>query len=362
MQRSTVEIALSRARRWTNVRSTVARAVDEHRIVLGVFLLQVAVSSVLCTIAGRPLFVGLSDAYITIDAAVLIVGSAALAVYLVRTREPGLPLRTGYRAAWERLRTERLSGSWAASVGLLCMILPLSLAVFSAAKRAIPSVEPFVWDTTLERVSRELHGGRHAWQLVQPVVGEPTITVILDRYYHVGWSLIALGSLALAVVAPCSRLRRRFVTAWVLLTFFCGTIAALVFSSAGPPYFGRVVSGQADPYAPLRAYLRGVASSTPLLSVGGRRALWSAYQRQVDAFGFGISAMPSMHIATTSLVACLAFAVSPWLGVGAVAATLLMEIGSVALCWHYAIDGYAGAAMAVIVWFVADRLERGKAG
>jgi hypothetical protein len=48
-----------------------------------------------------------------------------------------------------------------------------------------------------------------------------------------------------------------------------------------------------------------------LLSSGGRDVLWLAYRHKVDAFGLGISAMPSMHVATTTLVACLAFAVRP---------------------------------------------------
>jgi len=331
----------------------------EHRMLLALFALQMAVSALMCTAAHRPLFVGLGDAFLTIDGAVAIFGSMALAVALFRARPQGLPPRAAYAVAWRQVRRKTLSTQWLVSVTILLIVLPISLAVFSAAKRAIPSIEPFSWDRTLERYSRELHGGRNAWEWLQPVVGRPPITVVLDRYYHIGWSLLVLGTVGVVVVSPVSRLRRRFLAAWVALSFTCGTLAALTFSSAGPPYFARV-TGERDPYSDLRAYLRSVDASVPLLSVGGRRALWAGYQRHVDAFGFGISAMPSMHIATTALVACLAWAVSPALGIVAAAATLVMIVGSVALCWHYAIDGYAGALVAIILWFGIGILEQRK--
>ena len=65
-----------------------------------------------------------------------------------------------------------------------------------------------------------------------------------------------------------------------------------------------------------------------------------------------------MHIATTTLVACLAFSVGPWLGVLATVCTLVMAVASVSLGWHYALDGYVGAALAIAVWWIAGRIER----
>lgn len=345
------------ARHLTVAWSLFCDAVAEHRVLLVVIAIQVLVSELLCRIAHRPLFVGLGDAFITVDAALAIFGVGALSAALVHRRPAGRALVRGYADAWRWVRESVMTPHWVASVALLAIALPVSLDVFSAAKRAIPAVAPFRWDATFERISRAMHGGRHAWEWLQPLVGKPAVTVALDRYYHLGWGLLALGTLSVVIVSPLSRMRRRFVTAWVLLSFLGGTVAALAFSSAGPPFFSRIVSGR-DPYAPLRAYLRGVAASHPLLSVGGRRALWSAYQRGLDAFGFGVSAMPSMHIATTSLVACLAFAVSRWAGLVAVAATIVMTAASVALCWHYAIDGYVGALLAIAVWWLAGQLER----
>ena len=341
-----------------SVVSRVAReTVREYRVLWLVFAVQLTVSWLLCYKAGRPVLVGLSDAVQTIDGAVVLFGAMALAVALVRRRPAGSPVIVGYRVAWRELRSRVATSAWIASVLMFAIVLPLSLALFSAAKRAIPGVEPFAWDAVLERTSVTIHGGRHAWEWLQPIVGHPLVTVLLDRYYHIGWSLIALGTLGLVVVAPRSSLRRRFLTAWLSLTFVCGTVSALVFSSVGPPYYARV-SDRPDPYAPLRLYLRTVNEKTPLLSVGGRRALWTAYQSHTDKFGFGISAMPSMHIAVTTLVACLAWAVAPRLGLLAVGGVILMLVGSVSLLWHYALDGYVGCLIAVLIWWATGVVER----
>ena len=341
----------------TLVGRIVRETVREYRVLWMVFAAQLMVSWLLCFEAGRPLLAGLSDAILTVDGSVTVFGAMAVAIAVVHRRPHGSPVIVGYRIAWRELRWRVASPAWIASVFMLAIVLPLSLAVFSATKRAIPAIQPFAWDVVLERASLTIHGGRHAWQWLQPIVGHPVVTVLLDRYYHIGWSLIALGTLALVVVAPRSSIRRRFLTAWLSLTFVCGTVSALVFSSVGPPYYARI-SDRPDPYAPLRFYLRTVNDKTPLLSVGGRRALWTAYQSRTDKFGFGISAMPSMHIAVTTLVACLAWTVAPSLGLLASTGVVLMLVGSVSLLWHYALDGYVGCLLAILVWWATGLVER----
>ena len=339
------------------IRGYALDATSEHRVLLAISVAQLVVTWLLCVRANRPVFVGLADTYEAVDAAILLAFVGTLGSVLVRVREDGRPVADAYPSAWRTIRRNIATPQWTASVALLASTLPLSLALFSSAKRAIPAAVPFTWDRTFDRFGLWLHGGRRAWEWLQPVVGHPGVTVVLDRYYHLGWSLLAIGIPAVVVVSPRSALRRRFLTAWLLLMLLGGTIAATILSSAGPPYFSRVVGG-ADPYAPLRGYLRAVHAAHPLMSVNGRRALWSAYLHKADLFGLGISAMPSMHIATTALIACLAFAISPWLGTVALALVILTQVCSVALCWHYAIDGYAGALVATAVWWLAGRLER----
>jgi membrane-associated phospholipid phosphatase len=86
------------------------------------------------------------------------------------------------------------------------------------------------------------------------------------------------------------------------------------------------------------------------------RELWKNYETGTGIVN-GISAMPSMHVGTSVLFATLGFASGKrWLGWLLTGFASLIMIGSVHLTWHYAIDGYAGAVIAIFGWWLAGRL------
>lgn len=106
--------------------------------------------------------------------------------------------------------------------------------------------------------------------------------------------------------------------------------------------------------------LAAVDSHTPLIASLLQRLLWrSAAAGQWSAIG-GISAMPSVHLALATVTALYwsrrgrRWRVAGVLFVGAV------QVGSVALGWHYAVDGYAGIAIGVGLWWGAGRLVASK--
>ena len=128
-------------------------------------------------------------------------------------------------------------------------------------------------------------------------------------------------------------------------------------SSAGPVYYGRV-TGLADPYAPLMDYLHAVAGQYPVWALKVQDSLWATYQAGGTDFGSGISAMPSLHVATSVLFVLVAWRTNRLLGIGFAIFALLIQVGSVHLAWHYAIDGYLSAALMIPIWLVAGRLAR----
>jgi PAP2 superfamily len=145
------------------------------------------------------------------------------------------------------------------------------------------------------------------------------------------------------------RLRMQFFLSLVLLWALLGNLTATAFSSAGPCYYGRV-TGLPDPFAPLMDYLRGaneVASVTALLI---QDHLWQTYVDPSAGMWFGISAMPSLHVAVVFCYALLGFAINRRLGLALGLFTAIMLIGSVHLGWHYAIDGYAGILGTYVIW------------
>ena len=70
----------------------------------------------------------------------------------------------------------------------------------------------------------------------------------------------------------------------------------------------------------------------------------------------GISAMPSMHVASTVMMTLYAFSVSRIWGWVMTAFTAVILVGSVQLGWHYAIDGYVSIVVALGCYWVARKV------
>jgi membrane-associated phospholipid phosphatase len=113
---------------------------------------------------------------------------------------------------------------------------------------------------------------------------------------------------------------------------------------------------QADPYLPLMDWLRTVNVTHPVFALDVMDELWKTYETGTGLVN-GISAMPSMHVGTSVLFAIAGFASGRrWLAWLLTVFALLIMIGSVQLAWHYAIDGYVGAVVALLGWWLAGRL------
>jgi len=72
--------------------------------------------------------------------------------------------------------------------------------------------------------------------------------------------------------------------------------------------------------------------------------------------GGGVSAIPSVHNGMAVLFALMSFRFHWTLGVATSLFAFLIWIASVYLNWHYAIDGIAGAAGAILVWHVSGKI------
>jgi hypothetical protein len=130
----------------------------------------------------------------------------------------------------------------------------------------------------------------------------------------------------------------------VLLTYFLlwsvfGPVVHVLLPAGGPVFFAGL--GYGDQFQDL-------LMTPKTREVAGY--LWGFYTGTGFGPGSGISAMPSLHIATTAwLVIATAIFARNWL-IPITLSAILIFVLSVALGWHYAIDGLAGAAGAVVIW------------
>ncbi len=238
----------------------------------------------------------------------------------------------------------------------VAIFLPAFLSAFTSFKSMIPAINPFSWDVDFAAWDWLLHGGNHPWQLLQPILGYPLATQVINIIY-LTWFFMLHGTLfwqAFSLKNPMLRQQffLTFVLAWVLL----GSLGAVIFSSAGPCYFG-LVTGLDDPYQPLMDYLRSVEETVGLpILLTAQAGLWDAYEAAGTTAFAGISAMPSMHLAISALVTLLCWRTHRVLGAVMIVYTLLILLGSVHLAWHYAVDGYLAIAGVWIIWVVVGRV------
>jgi hypothetical protein len=203
---------------------------------------------------------------------------------------------------------------------------------------------------------RALHGGVHPWEWLQYLFGHPILTAALNVAYHL-WFFILLATIYwLAFALEHRRLRMQFMLSFVLSWILLGNVTAILISSVGPCFYAHVVPGP-DPYAGLMLYLGSADRQMPVLALHVQHALWNDYAHGIGSTALSISAMPSMHVGSATLLALFGWRLNRAAGIALTIFAVLIMLGSVHLGWHYAIDGYVAALGTTLIWFITGRLR-----
>ena len=281
-------------------------------------------------------------------------GLAMLSLVAVRN-SPGLPLASALRGELER------RGLYPAALLLsmpTVLAFPLFVSLFSSFKALIPFLQPFSWDAGLAELDRALHGGTDPWRYFEPLLAHPLLIRTLDFIYHPVWSLglfVLWSWQALDRRRPELRLQVLLAipTGWIAL----GSIGGVVLSSAGPCYFAEL-GGDPHRFGPLLTRLAEIDTHWPLVSQMAQRALWDLYRSGAIGFGSGISAMPSVHVATAFITVLLARRYGAVPLAFSLAIFTSVAVSSVLLGWHYAVDAYAGVLLVTPVWLACGAVAR----
>ncbi|HET8649981.1 MAG TPA: phosphatase PAP2 family protein [Gemmatimonadales bacterium] len=264
-----------------------------------------------------------------------------------------IPGFRGWRAALAEGRLEADLRGRTARVAVASLLTAIGATVFDSWKIAIPRLAPFSWDPVLSRLDTAIHG-RPPWEYLSALLHWPDGMWLIELIYLSFIPMLAIMTLWHAWSRD-ERNRRRFYFCFTAAWFAVGVILAMAFSSAGPAFYA-LVTGKPGPYAPLLSQLHQVGAQVEMASTRIQAALWSVYANGETPAIAGISAMPSLHIAIPTLY-CLA-ARRWWSRLGFALYTTGIWVATIALGWHYAVDGYVAAAASVGVWVLSGRIVR----
>ena len=271
--------------------------------------------------------------------------------HIIRYVKPEHPIPTLYRDM-----KSFIADPVRAANGLpLVLVLFPFMFFFTEIKASIPAFVPYSWDLTFDAWDRAVHFGYRPWELLQPVLGYWPITFLVNFNYNFWFFTMWIMWVFFAFTRKPDELRTRFFFTFLVSWAIGGSLLAILFSSVGPCYLGRMGISP-DPYEPLMTYLRGVQQIVPVWALDVQDKLWAGHigKGAID----GISAMPSMHNASALLFAIAAFKVNRTMGIIVAIHAFFIFLGSVHLGWHYAVDAYVGWALTIAIWLLSAPVAR----
>jgi hypothetical protein len=286
---------------------------------------------------------------LTAFAVVLTLGHTIWMTVIVRPKGRLIP------AIIEDYRTRFLRPKRIAAFLAVVSLKPLFFSAFSSFKRMIPYYNFWHWDETFKDLDKWLHFGRQPWEWTHAVFGSPAAGGAISFCYNAWYFVIFLTFIWQAFNTTRPRLRAQYIYAFLFTWMLLGTVLGTALSSAGPVYYGRVVGG-IDPYAPLMHRLYEINEVWKIWALPVQERLWAIYESRGLMLGSGISAMPSLHVATTTLTMILAWKYNKVVGIAMTIFLITIQIGSVHLGWHYAIDGYLSFALVFVIWAAVGRV------
>ena len=270
-------------------------------------------------------------------------------------------MKTGY---WTASLKTRQSLAAIFSSGYTAYAVPAALvlagnSLFLIAKSLIGVVNPFPrmkWDFYFSDLDKTLHGGRYPFEAVVPFVNMLHMGRFLDASYFL-WLNVTLFFTVFNLFFD-TRIHRRLryiyvsLLSWILL----GSVAATIFSTAGPMFYHRIYQAAPDIYGPIAKNLSDLRNGDILFTTVTRALLWKWQTNETKLDPNAISAMPSMHVAIAWLTVLYARSIGNFVTALAALFFGIIFAGSIYFGFHYAIDGYVSVAAVSLLWWLCGKV------
>jgi hypothetical protein len=221
-------------------------------------------------------------------------------------------------------------------------LIALQIGALTWLKQMLPYIVPFWADPALARIDRAIVR-TDAWRLIPTTLVHP-----LDLLYPF-WAPVKFSVLIFILALPASSRKSQALLSYFLTVGLLGVIGQYLLSSAGPVFYFQVV-GKPD----FMELLQRNAVHAPFVGVTAGY-LWHDYIDHSSVIGSGISAMPSMHVATTTWTALAIRALWPRIRLLGLIWWTIIFLGSIALGWHYFVDSVCATLGALACWKLSSR-------
>ncbi|OEU73500.1 MAG: hypothetical protein BA869_02810 [Desulfuromonadales bacterium C00003107] len=274
-------------------------------------------------------------------------------IFLIVNFHSGLSCLPSY---FHDLRRDYFSSDALLRFGIVYLLIPPFMCSYSSMKQAIPVFKTFDSDRMLSKLDYLIHFNHNPWDLLQAWLGHPELTRFIDLGYAT-WGAIFLYTMLWMACTRRKALRLQFLLSLSLCWILIGNVAATLLASVGPCYYAHVIPDSAETYSTMLAYLRTIPD---LQATRVQDTLWDAYSiGKLMPLG-GISAMPSMHVSIAVLLALVYSQLHTWTGLPFILYAILIQVGSVHLGWHYAVDGYVSIVLTLAIWSIVKCFLNGQ--
>jgi len=236
------------------------------------------------------------------------------------------------------------------------LILNICFSNYTYLKQIIPDINPFKYDQLFSNLDFWIHGEKFPWEWTHTFFSHSIFTYFFMFSYQIWFVLIWGSFLYFLCACKIENYRQQYLLSFLLSWFFLGSIMALLLSSAGPCFLNHLKPSN-NTYLPLLEILESqmqFLDNIPFYQgnvINVQNYLWDIYVNGDTNIGAGISAMPSMHVSSSVLMALGAYQVNRTVGMLFWIYALIIQIASVHLGWHYAVDGYFSFIATLFVWF-----------
>lgn len=216
----------------------------------------------------------------------------------------------------------------------------LNMITFMYSKPLLNFLVPFWADPLLAELDHYLFLGHDPSSLLGWLNSMGTAL-----FYHRAWFALMVMTLLMVLSRPPSVEKSSVMVSYFVLWSVAGPVIHLLLPAAGPVFYQNLGYGDRFAGIPLPEEMARMSSY-----------LWTVYSGSQFAPGSGISAMPSLHIATTAWMVIAVHVLARRWTLAIAAVGLLIFLLSVSLGWHYALDGIVGAAAAAGCYLAAKRI------